>query len=121
MIRIIIALAVVGTLLACSDNNSKNTHVENPDIIEEELLVDILVDIHKLDAAFVSGAIPDSAIYNNVNLYYSVFENHGATKEEYNATIRHYAENDLVKMNELYDKVLAKLMKEKGELTRKLK
>jgi len=98
IVRYLLVLIILST--ACRKDNH---------IIPEEKFVDVLVDLHLADAIALhnnprySGFALDSA-----ELYGTLFNNHGVTREQFDSTVRYLGSNP-DEFLEIYDKVIAKL------------
>ena len=121
-VKLLLLTAIFSLLFACNNHeNETEKNTSNYDnIIHQDTLVNIIVDIHKIDGLVLSRSV-DSDKYPRETLYFSVFENYNVTNEEFNNTIRYYTVNDIKTLNDIYSEVLGKLNKEKAELTEKLK
>ena len=92
--------------LSCSNDP---TRISQKDMIERDVFVDILVDMHILDAIsneseFYRKFSPEDSL----DLYGKIFEKYNVTKVEFDSTVSAYTRrSDLYK--EVYDKVLLKI------------
>ncbi len=106
-----VIIAIIIALVACINN--KNTEKE---LLSDQKLVEVLYDIHIADGLLTANVLPKEEIYNDTNIYYSVFKKHNITKLQFEATIDYYIKNDYRKLESLYDKVLESLNTSKGQL-----
>jgi len=92
---------------ACS---KKNTSKQTPSgIIKQEMMVDILVDIHIAESGIEhSGLHPDSLNQQYANYYQAIFQKYGVSKEKFLRSTSYYFENPS-KFEVIYTKVTEKL------------
>jgi hypothetical protein len=125
------ALIALFFLFAC--NQPKPDAIEKPDdLIPEEKMVQIMADVHLLEAALnvrsPQVAHPPGpltlegkrdtilhAIANDPNAkpaieWYDIFQKHGVTKKQYESSIAWYGSQP-EKLNALYDEVITELTK----------
>lgn len=115
---IAVLLILIGILSACG---SKPDQTPKPDnMIAQDTLVMMFYDIHLIDASLTTNVVDSRGVYSRYNLYQSMFAKYNRNEDDFNETIRYYVLNDIEVLDEIYDKVLAQLNKEQGELTRKL-
>jgi hypothetical protein len=107
-----IIISIMIALVACN-NGSTNEDVK---LLSDEKLIDVIYDIHIADGLLTANVLPKEEIYNDTNIYYSVFKKHDISKKQFDATIDYYIKNDYRKLEMLYDDVLEKLNTTKGEL-----
>ncbi len=82
--------------------------------IEEEVMVNILMDMHICEAASLQGDISQRDSLRN--LYYNqIFKVHDVPKEKYEEDME-ILKRDAKKLTELYDKVIDQLKQRKEEL-----
>jgi hypothetical protein len=115
---IAILLILIGILSSCG---SKPDQTPKPDnMIAQDTLVMMFYDIHLIDASLTTNVVDPRGVYSRYNLYQSMFAKYNRNEDDFNETIRYYVLNDIEVLDEIYDKVLAQLNKEQGELTQKL-
>jgi hypothetical protein len=125
------ALIALFFLFAC--NQPKTDAVEKPDdLIPEEKMVQIMADVHLLEAALnvrtpqvtrPHGPLTlegprDSILHTVVNdpaakppiEWYDIFKRHGVTKKQYETSMAWYGSQP-EKLNTLYDEVITELTK----------
>jgi hypothetical protein len=106
MKRLFALCFVIVFLLSCKDDIAK---INNKGIISRKEFVEILADIHLIDA-ITDG----SDFYNKFGpsdslvLYSAIFKKHHVTKEEFDSTVSMYIRQPEVYMK-VYDEVLLKL------------
>lgn len=92
--------------LSCSNNP---TRISSKNTIERDVFIDILVEMHIMDA--ISN---ESEYYrkfpskDSVNLYSLIFEKHNVTKAEFDSTVSAYTRRSEL-YQEIYDEVLLEL------------
>lgn len=114
--RLAIFCFSIFVLISCNSDKDKSN---SRDLLSEEKLVQVLYDIHIADGLLTANVLPEEEYLNDSNIYYSVFEKNATTREQFDATIEHYVDKDLEKLGEIYDQVLEKLNRKKGELQTK--
>lgn len=78
-------------------------------IIPAEKFVDVLVDLHLADAIALHNNPRYSGFsLDSTELYGTLFQNHGVTREQFDSTVR-YLGSHPDEFLEIYDKVIAKL------------
>ncbi|MCF8378527.1 MAG: DUF4296 domain-containing protein [Bacteroidales bacterium] len=92
--------------LSCSNDPTK---ISKKDMIEKDVFIDILVDMHILDAITnESEYYRKFAPEDSINIYKLIFEKHKVTQAEFDSTVSAYTRrSDLYK--EIYDEVLLQL------------
>ncbi len=105
-------------LVSCKPKADETPKPDN--LISRDTLTMMMYDIHIIDAALATNAVKDTGVYSRYNLYQSMFVKYNRTEDDFNASMRYYVINDVMKIHEMYDVVLARLNEEKGELTKKL-
>ena len=104
IINILILFLLIFT--SCSDDPTK---IREKDVIKREKFVDILADIHIMDAITNGpGYFRKYEARDSVDLYTPIFEKYGVTKAEFDTTISVYTRRpDL--FIEIYDEVILEL------------
>lgn len=102
----ILLLFFLSISLSCTNDPNR---ISEKDMIDSDVFVDMLVDMHILDA--VSN---ESEFYrkfsseDSLNLYAKIFEKYNVTQAEFDSTVSAYTRrSDLYK--EVYDRVLLKI------------
>jgi hypothetical protein len=101
-------------IVACSGN--KKEAPAKDDLLTEEQLTQVIYDIHIVDGMLTANVLTDNKYVNDTNMYYSVFEKNHTTRAQFDATIDFYVRNDMEELNNIYDIVLERLNRVKGEL-----
>lgn len=79
------------------------------DIIAHEKMVNVLVDFYLVESANnLSQLQGDTAKPGYDNLFESIFKKYDITKQQYEKSMKYYADNT-AKLDKIYDDVLAKL------------
>ncbi|MCK4922314.1 MAG: DUF4296 domain-containing protein [Bacteroidales bacterium] len=85
------------------------THISKKNMIERDVFIDILVDMHIMDA------ISNETEYyrkfpseDSINLYTLIFEKHKVTKAQFDSTVSAYTRRSML-YKEIYDEVLLEL------------
>jgi hypothetical protein len=87
------------------------------DIIQKNKLIDIIVDIHKVDAMAMSETFIRTYMFvDSVDLYTPVFEKHGISREQFEKSIFYYNSIPL-EFDGIYDEVIAELTRQQTEFT----
>jgi hypothetical protein len=99
-------------LLSCS----RGVPADNTAIISEEKMVNLLIESHLADAILSKDESSldrrkDMALY----FYPSVLEKYGVTRAQMDSSVSYYIRHPKVYLR-IYDKVLAQLEKDKGEV-----
>lgn len=82
---------------------------KNKDIIPEDKFADVLVDIHLMDATLNNHYIRSKLKENKIDVYYySLFEKHDITREQFEASVEYYVDN-IKKYKNVYAEVTKKL------------
>jgi len=115
---ILIFLIIGLCFFACTSKPDQTPKPSN--MIAEDTLVMMFYDIHLIDASLTTNVVDPRGVYSRYNLYQSMFAKYNRSEDDLNETIRYYVLNDITVLDEVYDKVLARLNKEQGELTKKL-
>jgi hypothetical protein len=109
----IIFLSVL-ILQACGDDI---TRFRKDRVIPEPALVDILVDIHLMDAITNgSGFYRKYEGIDSVDIYSNIFQKHGVSKADFDTTVAIYSRQPDLYL-QVYDKVMLKLNLRIDELT----
>lgn len=97
-------------LISCGSGEEKAERLPNKEwLIPEDSLVNLLYDIHLIDAASKQNFFPNNAHnYYKYSQYKTVLNNHHITKERFDSTIHLYSGNG-IRFEQLYDKVIAKI------------
>ncbi|MDA3909801.1 MAG: DUF4296 domain-containing protein [Bacteroidales bacterium] len=103
---------------ACGPEPDQTPKPDN--MIAQDTLVMMFYDIHLIDASLTTNVVDPRGVYSRYNLYQSMFAKYNRNEDDFNETIRYYVLNDIEVLDDVYDKVLARLNKEQGELTQKL-
>lgn len=111
---IVIVLFVITLLSACK--TKKDEIVKPNDLLSEAQMVQIIYDIHMVDGLLTANVLPKQELYNDTNLYYSVFVKNNVDREIFDSTVKYYVRYDFEGLNVIYDKVLEKYNRTKGEL-----
>lgn len=107
-----VVVSIIIVILACNETSNK----KDKELLSDEKLIDVIYDIHIADGLLTANVMPKEEMFNDTNIYYSVFEKHDISKDQFEATIEYYINNDYRKLESIYDKVLEKLNTTKGEL-----
>jgi len=99
-------LIFLGLSLSCSNDP---TRISQKDMIERDVFVDMLVDMHILDAiSNESEFYRKFSTKDSLDLYSKIFEKYNVTKAEFDSTVSAYTRRgDLYK--EVYDQVLLEI------------
>ena len=123
-------LFVVILFLFSCNTPEKETIPEPADLIPEDKIVQVLADVHLLEATLsirspqpamprapfdphrdtTVRAIVQEAMNKEPIGFYDIFKKHGVTRKQYEASMQWYAAKP-EKLNELYDKVIVELTK----------
>jgi hypothetical protein len=117
--KLVLLLTIV--IITSSCGGHKNTdHLFNQDvIIQEDSLISIIKDIHIMDAAAKQNLIPNNSTnINKYKQYKTVLEKHQVSKMRFDSTINLYTKHG-EKFDELYDKVIQKLVEEEEAQVKK--
>ena len=120
MKRLIPIAFFISLLLVFSCGPKPDESPKPPNLIARDTLAMIMYDVHMIDASLTTNVVEPKGVYSRYNLYQSVFTKYNRTEDDFNASMRYYVLNDIMKIHDMYDDVLARLNKEKGELTREL-
>ena len=105
-------IIVSSTILLITFLGCKQNEVEY--VIEEEVMVKILMDIHIAEAAAQQGVISQRDSLRN--LYYNqIFELHSVSKEKYEEDME-LLKRDAPRLSNIYDKVIDQLKERKEKL-----
>lgn len=109
-----IIVFLVATIALSSCGSDKTLATESSYIIRQDTLVQILKDIHLVDAAAKQNFLPNNADnYNKYKEYKAVLELHKVSKARFDSTISYYSlQNN--KYNKLYETVILELKKEES-------
>lgn len=118
LFNIAVLLFLIGIISSCGSKSDQTPKPEN--MIAQDTLVMMFHDIHLIDASLTTNVVDPRGVYSRYNLYQSMFAKYNRNAGDFNETIRYYVLNDITTLDEVYDKVLARLNKEQGELTQKL-
>jgi len=132
-------LFVLILLFGCSEPDPAVPTIERPgDLIEEAKMVEVMADVHMLEAAISATTPPprsrgpmlapgQDAVHNNPVdgyenrkplPYYDIFIKHKVSREQYEKSMQYYS-SDPAAFALLYDKVIAELTKRYEELKNK--
>jgi hypothetical protein len=132
-------LFVLILLFGCSEPDPAVPTIERPaDLIEESKMVQVMADVHMLEAAISATTPPprsrgpmlapgQDAVHNNLVEgfenrkplpYYDVFVKHQVSRDQYERSMQYYSA-DPAAFALLYDKVIAELTKRHEELKNK--
>jgi len=108
---LVFALVSIG-LLGCH----KHTSTKIPaDIIQPDSLVQVLTDVHILQATMQLGYNQKDSINNSQQAFQSLWKKHHMTQSEYEKDMKFYSYHpDL--LDSVYEKVLSNLGEQKAEL-----
>lgn len=94
-------------IFSCRTNKNK----QDTSVITRKDLVDIIVDLHKLDGILSVYSIRKEYTSDQIHeLYDKIIEKHGYTRKQFENSIVYYTA-DLERFNDLYDKVINELSK----------
>lgn len=104
-LRLILILTLL-TALSCSDDPTK---VRAKHVIKKEKVVDILADIHIMDAITNGpGYFRKYNANDSVDLYSAIFDKYGVDKADFDSTISYYSKKPELFL-EIYDEVILEL------------
>ena len=105
-LKIFLFISGILLILSCSDDPTK---VSTKNMIERETFVNVLVDIHIMDAiSNESMYFRHFAPQDSVDFYSSIFQKYNITKAEFDSTVVAYTRQPGL-FKEVYDDVLLKL------------
>ena len=100
---------ILSLLLASCNDDPTKYRIKQKKVVEREKFVDILADIHMMDA------ITNNPNYfrkyepgDSVDLYSSIFDKYGVTKAEFDSTVSAYTKKPQL-YSEIYDEVIFEL------------
>lgn len=102
---ILLSLVILAILAGCS----KKKRITGNDYIPQEVLVDVLVDIHLID-----GITGDRKYYrkytfnDSITIMEPIFEKHNVTRAQFDSTILEYSRHPDI-LDKVYDEVIMKL------------
>ena len=100
-------------ILSC--NSNKNTRDSNKDILDKNKLTLILKDIQIAEARTKLSKIHrDSLIYLNAIQYQAIFKKHKIQGDDFIESYGYYLQ-DPKELNEIYESILDKLIKEEAD------
>ncbi|MGD1843988.1 MAG: DUF4296 domain-containing protein [Salibacteraceae bacterium] len=86
------------------------------DVLEEEQMLELLVDVHMIEATIqrrlIKGANPN---WFGAQQYKLMFDRHGVPQEQFERSYQYYYQ-DSKKMTELYEKVIEELSKRQSTI-----
>jgi hypothetical protein len=86
------------------------------DVISKKRIVPLLVDLHKVEGmAMLQSFNKTFSTFDNVELYESVFQKHGVTREQFEKSV-HYYSNSPLEFEQIYEKVIAEITGEQTHL-----
>lgn len=98
--------------ISCGEVKKDSSAFRGDFIIQEDSLIQIIKDIHLVDAAAKQNLIENNVSnYVKYKQYKAVFEMHHISKTRFDSTISLYTRNS-EKFDELYDKVIQSLEEE---------
>ncbi|MDP4267113.1 MAG: DUF4296 domain-containing protein [Bacteroidota bacterium] len=102
--RGILIILLITTFFACHKRDRK----VNVDIIPPKKMVEVIYDVHQVEAKLNMEQIKGRNITSLSKEYYnSLFKKHDLTKEEFEKSIEYYAERP-AEFEEIYTKVINK-------------
>lgn len=113
-----IAITIIIVLLlifGCRDlNRGIPEHANHK--VPADSLINILYDIHIIDAIILSNIIDLGDLGVDTLIYDAVFEKYKYSQEEFENTLLYYTHYDLDSLAIIYSTVMDKLHQEKGEI-----
>lgn len=100
------------SFISCGDSSKKMKLAEG--IYEKEDMVNILVEMHLVEAAYRSGALDEEALTQTRHVQQLVLERMGSDTLQFDESYAYYADNS-EKLKEIYDLVSVELTKKKLE------
>lgn len=111
--RFLILLTVLGLLVSCGRKK-----VEAPPIGQQKM-IEILVDVHLLEAQQQSlQPFEKGRVFNTIVGYEKIFLKHGVTSEQFYDSFSYYREHPK-EMDELYQRVIDETVRRESELSSK--
>lgn len=116
----ITTLFIACTLLAiaCGNNDKKETlksSVKPAHLVSKTELIDIIVELHLLEAANANRLVLDSITSVNQPAYQEgIFKKHKTTRADFNASYNYYSANNDTTMA-IYEEVVTRLSKLQAE------
>jgi hypothetical protein len=114
---ILCILIVVIVTLSCRDVN-KGIPDNAVSTIHPDTLINILYDIHLIDAIILSKIVKFEEQRIDSLMYESLFNKYSVTREELENSLLYYTHYRLDSLDLLYSTVLDRFHTEKGEITR---
>ncbi len=105
-VLILMATIITATTFSCHKAQLPD------DVLTEKQMVDLLVELHTIDAFFnvTNGFYCDTLSEEIGYTYQQTFKKHGITREEFKKSLDYYSK-DTKKHREIYEKVVLKLNK----------
>ena len=113
MKRFILLLSVLFIGLSCSDNKEEEQIPEN--VLDNAKFTSVMIDVQLIEGMHAQGVEITSTAGGVDGAYEKVFEKHGITKEEFQASFSYYQEHP-DKMEMIYEQVLDSLSKLDAEV-----
>jgi hypothetical protein len=100
--------------MAVSCNNSKKIKIPE-DILPEDSMVEVITDVHLVQAAQRMGMVIDTADTGSFTSFEYVWKKHHITEKDYKRNLDFYSHNASI-LDSIYEKVLNNLSRQKAEL-----
>jgi hypothetical protein len=116
-IRLYILVAfILPALFSCMNVNPEYTAPQGNKYIGLDTLELMLYDIHLTDAVITSNVYnPTKNIQNDTLMYESIYEKYSCSREHFEESLLYYMHNELDSLYGVYEKIIQKLNREKGE------
>lgn len=115
MIRYIVFTLLIFIAFACNSSKPEVTLPAN--VVSKDTMVDILVDVHILEATIDLGIMKSEIDLKQTDKYYPIFKKHNITRQEYDKSLLFYTSHPEL-LNQIYDNVIAGLSRKQAELNK---
>ncbi|MCF8307488.1 MAG: DUF4296 domain-containing protein [Bacteroidales bacterium] len=114
LFAVIIVLLVFFLAMDACDNDRSSS--EEYKIIENDKMVDVMVDVHIIEATLRNKKISGDSLKKLTNNYYqTLFDKYNISRQDFDSSFAYYEAN-VGQLNNIYEKVIERLNKKQRKL-----
>jgi hypothetical protein len=117
-VKKLLLICLSAILFSCAEHKPE-TAPKPSNLVDPEIMVDVLVDLHLMEASLSLKMLEDHRTARDTGEFYNPYRKHSVSNKDFDDSFRYYASKPEA-LNEIYEEVLDRINQRQAEVMKSL-